>query len=690
VVAGITWGENIPAPIVTGSVVYTTKLKLPTYREFLDAKFAELRQFKRDSYARIFRYGRCKDYKTNPKWAGFSIPAEISKIEARFLRWNEWLIEKSQADGAFRDAVFKKCEDGIEGKLFWFDSFLHTYAPKRDNPNVKWVTRPIQERYIRWRHETVAIQKHGLCDKSRDVGASWCNVYDDLWWWLFDEFGNGNFLLGSYKEEYVDGKSDKALMPKIDYAMRKLPTWQVPDGYKEAPPWRTFKAIKHPQNNSLVEGEATNPNFGRGGRKRVVDFDEYAFWKDADKAKRSAGMNASCLMFTSTANGMGNAFADMRWNSSIRKFRMKWTWNPEYQEGRYLCQKGCIDHPDNPGQPHSVKYDELCEDVYHHNPVDIAQELDIDYIRSAGTPVFNTAVAGKCIQRLKEKRPKFLHVRLDYKASGAQTLGSNRSEWFKQARKWPVAANLNGGGPFRVHQLPLSCKDPQCACKGTGMHTYAVGGDVSQGLPHGDDSVLYVADLTVGAIVAEWCGRIPPEDLAIEWAKIIRFYGTSSGHWRDAFATIEANGPGLGVCHALEKLGVNQFISQSDAKLKRTWDNQLGYWIHAQNKYAHISEYLAPQIGRLEANGYPALYNPFIEFWEQTLTFVTHASQEGEINPDKPKCGAQRGKKDDRVMAMLALVYGSTMHFTKLKGHFAVPRKKPTAPNMNNLSSSAH
>lgn len=653
-----------------------------TYRQLLDQKYEELRKYKRGVFASIFRYGRCKDYKTNPKWAGFSITDEIAKMEDRFLRWNQWLIAQCETNGNFRQAAFDKCSDGIEGKLFWFDSFLHTYAPKRDNPNVKWVTRPIQERYIRWRHETVAMQKHGLCDKSRDVGASWCNCYDDLWWWLFDEFGNGNFLLGSYKEEYVDGKSDKALMPKIDYALRKLPVWQVPDGYREAAPWRTFKAIKHPLNQALIEGEATNPNFGRGGRKRVVDFDEFPFWKDAEKAKRSAGMNSSCLMFTGTPNGMGNSFAEMRWASNIRRFCIRWTWNPEYQEGRYYCQPGCIVHPEG-HKPHSAKYDQVCAETYHWNPMDIAQELDIDYIRSAGTPVFNVDTSQRCMEFLRLKKPQFERIKLSFVAPEKMALSTTeRNAWFKAARKWKVKAEVHNGGRLKVFKRPMSCKNPACLCKGSGLHTYIAGGDPNQGHGHGDNSVLYIADLTLGEVVAEWEGRAPHEETGIDWALACKWYGTASGHWRDAFAAIESN-VGLAVLHVMEKMGIPLFQSASDAKTKRVWEYRLGVVIHPQNKYRLLQEYLVPILNNLSAEGYPILRIPFIEFFQETTYFITHANAEGEINPEKPKCGAMRGKHDDRVMAMLCLVYGAMMHYGKIRGHISEPKFRTRSDNMN-------
>ena len=628
------------------------------HRRLIDLTFNRLYNEKHRVFAAIMAMGR--------GGPAVDTEAELTAVRAKFTKYNQWLIAKMDSDPEFAASVWLKCADGLEGMLFWIDSFGWTFNPQLAEPHLKMVLYPFQEDLCWMRYWHIMEQKSMGEEKSRMVGASWVNMFTDAWLWLFEE--NGNVLVGSYKEEYVDGKSDKALLPKFDYILERQPVQLLPEGYKNGPPHRIFKLIKNPCTKSIVEGEATNPNFGRGGRKRAVDCDEWAHWGHDTEAKRSMSKNARCILYTSTPNGLGNEFAKQFYDGTMDKIKMHLSRHPEYQEGVYECQPGCKFHPEG-GKWHSARYDRDCAE-YDGNPQAVAQELDINYLGSGGVSVFKTDVAMKCISHLKKNKPDIQQVKLELvKPDSVVLSGADLRAWFKQAKRWRVSELPDArGSMLRVWQRPFSCRDPKCACGGSGKHVYVMGSDAAKGLPHGDNTVFCILDVTACRIVAEWCGKLEPMEAGIEGAKLAKWYGTSMGALRDAFCAPEWNAEGLTIGHVLINMGLPVFISKSDDKTRRNREDKIGVVIQPHNRSRLLKEYLGPYLNRTGTNGLPILYDPFIEFWEEVTTYVSFATTEGEINPDKAKSGAQRGKHDDRIFARLAAVYAGTMQFNRIYG----------------------
>lgn len=650
-----------------------------SWNDVLDVTYTRLYNSKHRLYTKIKRSRDKKLYEDlsleplididisnlQPGW----VNEELSKLREKFIGFNEWLCEKMSQDENFFRAVMRKCADGLDGLLFWIDAFGYTFNPRLKKPHLKMVLYDFQEHYVWWRYNQIEKQKSGLTEKSRDVGASWINMYVTLWYWLFGE--NGNFLVGSYREEYVDGASDKALMPKLDYALERLPQRMLPPGYRAGAPWKKFKLRKNPITGSNVEGEATSDNFGRGARKRLVDFDEFPVWPHPDKAKRSASRTADCLLFTGTPNGMGGEFAHLRHETDIDRMTLHISRHPEYQEGVYTCTHGCHIHNDG-GFFHSDRYNKLCYDMYQNNPSDIAQEMDIDYLRSAGVAVFNNALAQKCAsivkKQIRDGTITLTRYALDWVKPDDVMLQSEPNAYRKASKKWSVVAREKPGAPLRVWRLPFSCTDKKCPCGGTGKHVYLLCGDVSQGLPNSDHTVALIIDCTAGLVVAEWLGKMQPEEAAEEWVKLSKFYGTSSGGEKNAYCAIEANFHGATVNAVMDKMGCEIHVSKVMNSREHKLEPRLGVVITPGNKAQAISEKLIPVVNKAMPNGWPILFCPFYELYEQMLTFVTHASTNGEVNAERPVMRGQQKKKDDHIMALTSGVIGAEGKNWKVKG----------------------
>ena len=250
--------------------------------------------------------------------------------------------------------------------------------------------------------------------------------------------------------------------------------------------------------------------------------------------------------------------------------------------------------------------------------------------------------------------------------------GQDPQAWYRATRKLNVRAKDATTGSLRIWREPFSCREKRCVCTGTGHHSYVLGGDVGKGLSHGDPSVGLMLDITAGEFVAAMAGQIEPDVFGLEMGKFAKYYGKSSGGDRDAFAASEWNENGLVANKIMDLMGIPQFIHKSDDKVRgKHVADKLGVVVTPSNRARLLNEYLIPNLGRAEQGGeFPRLVMPFDEFWRDAETFVLLTPKTGELNPDKPKAGAMRGKHDDWLFAATHAIYVAMMHFGKCKGFY--------------------
>lgn len=274
------------------------------------------------------------------------------------------------------DDYLKKLDDTDEDQVvdclarcmtsmhFWFDHFVFTFDP-RDLGNE-------EKRFILFEYQLPVIKEIADCidtgsdlliDKSRDMGASWIIIGVFVYKWLFDKSFHAH--VGSRKEDLVDDGTVDSLFGKIDYIIDRLPPWMV-NGYTKKN--RKELQIEHPVSKNLITGESANPHFGRGPRKKVVYFDEYAVTEADRSIWVSMQDTAPCKIVSSTPHGMNNMFADLRFGGSIKVRTLHWTLHPHKDMAWYKR--------------------EVEKRKAKNNSVAIAQELDIDYQASAGGLVF--------------------------------------------------------------------------------------------------------------------------------------------------------------------------------------------------------------------------------------------------------------------------------------------------------------
>lgn len=191
------------------------------------------------------------------------------------------IMGKCRSDPQFQAIVRELC---AVSPYFTVNTFGWTLDPRnRMDPVVPFVQWDCQVRLCRGLIDSVLYGHDFFIEKSRDMGATWNCMTTMTWMWLFIE--HSYFLCGSYKEARCDGASG-SMLRMIDFYLDKLPPFLLPPHYRMGRN-RTYMKLVNPDNGAVIEGEATNPDFGRGERKTAVLFDEFARW-----GNRQGGMDA--------------------------------------------------------------------------------------------------------------------------------------------------------------------------------------------------------------------------------------------------------------------------------------------------------------------------------------------------------------------------------------------------------------
>jgi hypothetical protein len=200
--------------------------------------------------------------------------------------------------------------------------------------------------FILYPSEQTLVQKLKVCidggkdlgiNKSREEGASETIIkFLTLYMLLVP---NCSFLVGSQKEDYVDKSgTTKSLFSKIDQTIKYLPLWMRNRLEIE----RSHCKIKNKTIESIIDGEATNENFGAGGRATAVLLDEFGR-VDAPIAESIAGSVwdvSNCIIFNSTHwLGASHPFNKMLHKPGIERVDMLWYNHPLKKMGLYKTEK---------------------------------------------------------------------------------------------------------------------------------------------------------------------------------------------------------------------------------------------------------------------------------------------------------------------------------------------------------------
>ena len=519
--------------------------------------------------------------------------------------------------------------------IFAFNVFFYTYDPRSPYKNLPFITWDYQDRDILEINRCIEEGENLFIDKSRDMGVTYMVLYVFLWRWLTKQ--SEEFRIGSRKEDYVDKSGDMdTLFEKLRYCLQRLPAYILPIGFdlrKHSP----FMKLINPEKSNSIIGEATNPDFARGGRKKAVLYDEFQAWEKADEAWRSASDATRCKIPVGTPQGAGNKFAELARTTEVKnKIHLLWYNHPlkavtskEYleakkKEGKVLenqtgCPTGC--YLDNNGKIRSEWYDKEC---LSRSAEDVAENLDCNYL-TTGNPIFDTE---KCNLRKMQSVEPIAIGNLHWLVSPMFDVQGNSVN--KNMLKVEFVPNVNG--IYKQWETPIDGWD----------NGYCISADIAEGLEQGDwdsasvlrrfpkdgESLLSFKPTVVMTLHA----KLKTFQYAEELAKLGTYFG-------NCWVAPERNGTmGGATIEALFRYYPKIFHKQIMTKGYPEHTDKMGWETNSSTK-GHIVSNLSKHISE------DTYVDNDRDFWNETLTFVNN---DGTMEAQ----GKSQGQKcfDDRVM----------------------------------------
>jgi len=413
--------------------------------------------------------------------------------------------------------------------FFWINTFVWTYNPKMipRSTTRPMITYDFQDQAL-WEMFGAVLNQHDIhIEKSREMTATWNLLICFLW---FAQFHKGlSFRLVSRNADLVDSTEDPdALFCKLDFVLQHQPSWLVHEGQYN----RTYMHLHFFETRSTIDGNTTTADAARGGRCTAMGLDEFAAVPDGYAMLRATRDVTNCRMYNSTPQGTGNAFYDLK-KTKIKHLRLHWSDHPVKRRGLYRSEdsrlilldkdfRGVVRDsegngtifPDQykfrlDGKLRSPWYDTECDRAAH--PMEIAQELDIDYLGS-DYQFFDAAI----IERIQAEnvREPVIKGELEF---DFHTCEPTRFVPCADGRLL-LWVNLTPEGWF-----PENIKVVQ-------------GADVSAG-SGASNSALSFVNIETGEKIAEFAEpKLFPEDFAL--------YGMAMAKWfNDAFMIWDASGP---------------------------------------------------------------------------------------------------------------------------------------------------
>ena len=511
----------------------------------------------------------------------FEYYGEVPKGLKENLLFRKRVLSVSRWSKVVQENVWARCR---RDPIFFINVFCWTQDPRVEyplTPTLPFITFPKQDEVIK--EIVYAIMGRGdkkrgeystkrdVCiAKSRDQGATWLILSVYLWLWLFHP--GSLIMVVSRNKEYVQSKSMKAMLPRVDDLIKRLPWWMLPKFDRTTSD--TGCGFFNLDNGSSLEGEATTSEIGRGGRFTVIGIDEFAAFKPGtDYAVMDATQSATlCRIFNSTPRGPANEFYKVAHNEDIVQIRMHWSDDPRYAAGLYTSKDGKLrvidkDHPfpdDYPfildGKLRSPRYD--YEWRRANNPTLMAQEFDLDFM-SSGSPFYPVAT----IQGHKKAHAiEPLHVG-EFMYDGDTGLDP----------RWKAVPNGHWKLWCDPGNLPKSL--------------FGLGVDVSGGTGW-SNSAISVVDRKSGKKVAEFSDNtIRPSRLARMVRAVAEFFSAPSGE--NALVIFEKQGPSREMAMTLlDDLGFyNVYMERNEQSVRKNEKDIPGYYINTESRRTLHSAY---------------------------------------------------------------------------------------------------
>jgi hypothetical protein len=510
---------------------------------------------------------------------------------------------------------------------FWLNAFAYTFRQKRVNDrgeevpttgheaHFPFITWKVQDEFIGELCDAIDGGHDTLINKSRDMGASWLCLSVLHWYWQFRP--SCTFLELSRKEELVDKKgSMDCLFEKHRYLIRWQPSWLRPRRVEDK-----YMHLGNQDLGSAIEGESTNGDAGRGGRKTAILLDEFAAVPNGQEVDAATADTTACRIFNSTPKGAGTQFFDILTHKRARVLTLPWFRHPEKGRGAHQVL-------DEAGKPKWTSPWHAAESL-RRDKRSMAQEVDMDHAK-AGDTFFDHDELERH-RRAHERQPILacdVRPTVDLGDDGKRKLIAEKNQAL-------IAAVASPRGCWRMWLPLIDGRPPQDL-------SYVFGIDIANGSGGSNSVITCVAD-EIGQVVGKfWSAHVSPEELAELAAFAGVWWGGAQGL---PFMVWENNGPG-GIFgrKLVKKLGYQKFYFQRQDTRTEAKTPRWGWHSNQQRKEILLGRYR-------EALGKDELINPCRESLDEALDYVY--DETGLLIPGrlKQETGGGRALHGDHVIA---------------------------------------
>ena len=355
-----------------------------------------------------------------------------SKEYDKLLTSRLTINKEAQANYFKRQEVYSNC---LNDPKYFLNNFGWINEPRMNgNTDLEFFLFPYQETVLDDFLKAETLGEDRLFEKSRDLGFTWMVAGYYLWRMMFFKGWIG--LFGGRKQEEVDNKSINSFFGKFRYMFYRLPKWMLPQDFKRKLYDNENKFV-NPAMNSLVQGESSNPNFGRDRRSSMCVIDELFLQDYAQEIWRNVAETSKCRVGISTpkptrfAKSLKEAMTTNGWIRSVH-----WSSHPFKGDAWYEKEK--------------LKY--LGDEI------GLRQELELEYLTDPNILVYPQADLIK-IQNLVYWQNMPLYISMDWGSAPSATV---ICWWQQQADKWILLEALQVKEkpigwylPFLVPSLPV-------------------------------------------------------------------------------------------------------------------------------------------------------------------------------------------------------------------------------------------
>lgn len=298
------------------------------------------------------------------------------------------LLVRAEHDTQLQSAIRKMCRegtpDGMPGYLYWFKNFAYIFEPRnpRGKQKLPFLPWPYQEEELQILHEIIVAGEGVTGDptnlmyvKTRDMGVTWIILMYFLWDFIFN---SGSYLVGHRKADMVDKIGNMGThFEKLRWQLRQQPPYLMPYDFN----WRDCSKenlLRNPAGGEIT-GDSSNPEFGRGDRRKAILYDELPTWEYAFSAWQAGAGTTNVRIGVGTPNGPHGKFAHAVRGKEKEAYTIRkchWIKHPLKAEGLTW----------NNGQPTSPWYE---REKIRLNPDEVAAELDMDFNQSTKGRVFS-------------------------------------------------------------------------------------------------------------------------------------------------------------------------------------------------------------------------------------------------------------------------------------------------------------